>query len=232
MTKQNRRSIYISRITISLIALFVIIGNTNAALPKKIAIQKRDSIPLMNGFAVSFDVVGAAMMQLGSYGQYEGGLRLNMRNKYFPTVELGYGKADETDITTNIHYTTKAPYMRIGMDFNLLKDKRSSNHFFIGFRYAYTSYKDNVSLPEFKDPVWGNNVNYSCLDNKCYYHWVEAVVGIDAKIYGPLHLGWSLRYRKRIAYDEGILGKSWYVPGFGKSSNSSLGGTFNITFDI
>jgi hypothetical protein len=195
-------------------------------------VQKRDSIPLFNGFAVSADLVGPAMLYLGSYGQYEASLRLNMRNVYFPVVELGYGKADDTDITTNIHYTTKAPYMRIGMDFNLLKNKRSSNHFFVGFRYAATYFKDNVSLGEFQDPVWKYPVDYNCSDNKCYYHWIEAVAGIDAKIYGPFHLGWSVRYRKRIVYDLGELGNAWYVPGFGKSNNSTLGGTFNFTIDI
>lgn len=229
---QKKLSTFILRAAISLAAILVFGGNSSAQPKKRIFTQKKDSIPLINGFAVSVDLIGPAMLHLGGYGQYEGSLRLNMRNKYFPIFELGYGKADETDITTNIRYTTKSPYMRVGMDFNLLKDKRSSNHFFVGFRYAFTSYKDNISSRDFQDPVWRYPVRYEYNDNKCHYHWIEAVAGVDAKIYGPIHLGWTVRYKKRIAYDEGVIGKSWYVPGFGKSDNSSLGGTFNITFDI
>ena len=67
----------------------------------------------------------------------------------------------------------------------------------------------------------------------CNYHWIEAVVGVDAKIYGPLHLGWSLRYKRRIAHkEEGDFGNTWYVPGFGIFGDTRLGGTFNVIIDI
>ena len=67
---------------------------------------------------------------------------------------------------------------------------------------------------------------------KANYHWMEAVFGVDAKIAGPLRLGWSVRYRRRIAHDDGNIGKTWYVPGYGKQGGSRLGGTFNIIFEI
>lgn len=237
MMIRKKLSTYILKTAISLTACLLMTvnmqaqnGKRNIKMPPKQ--EKRDSIPLFNGFAVSVDLVGPAMKALGDYGQYEAALRLNMRNKYFPIVELGYGSADGTDLATNIHYTTHAPYFKVGMDFNILRNKRSSNHLFLGFRYAYTSYKDNVSLNGLKDPVWQNEVNYGFSDNQCYYHWMEVVFGIDAKIWGPIHLGWSVRYRQRITCDEGTVGKSWYVPGYGTSDTSKLGGTFNLTFDI
>jgi len=55
---------------------------------------------------------------------------------------------------------------------------------------------------------------------------------VDVTIWGPLHLGWSVRYRNRTSSDTGEYGDCWYVPGFGKSKSTNLGGTFNITFDI
>jgi hypothetical protein len=57
-------------------------------------------------------------------------------------------------------------------------------------------------------------------------------VGLDAKVFGPLHLGWSVRYRQRLSHDDGIIGRTWYVPGFGTSDNSNIGGTFNFIIDI
>jgi hypothetical protein len=41
-----------------------------------------------------------------------------------------------------------------------------------------------------------------------------------------------VRYRNRISYDAGELDKVWYVPGYGKSGKSVLGGTFNVIIDI
>ena len=158
--------------------------------------------------------------------------RLNLKDKYFPIVELGIGSADCTDDITNIHYETSAPYARIGVDFNLLKNKHDDYRLFAGVRYAFTSFKYDLTHPGMEDPVWGNVAPYEHEDVKCSYQWFEAVFGVDAKIWGPLHLGWSVRYKSRLSADEGKLGNAWYVPGFGKSDSSTLGGTFNVSIDI
>ena len=63
-------------------------------------------------------------------------------------------------------------------------------------------------------------------------HWLEAVFGLDAKIYGPLHLGWMVRYKRRIAHNDGELGTTWYVPGFGTNDNDNFGVNFNVIIDI
>ena len=230
--QQKNISILPSRAAISILLLFAVALNVAAQGRKMPKGNPNDSIALFKGMAVSVDLVGPFMLQAGDNGQYEAALKINLKNKYFPTFELGYGKADHRDDLTNIHYKTSAPYFRIGCDFNLLKNKRSSNRLFAGFRYAYTSYKNNVSLAEFKDPVWQYPVKWEAYDNSCYYHWLEFVFGVDAKVWGPLHLGWTGRYRKRIAFDDGIIGNSWYVPGFGKAGNARLGGTFNVIIDI
>lgn len=194
---------------------------------------ERDSVPMFRGFAVSADLLGIVQMQLSDYGQYEGALRLNLHDQYFPIVELGYGRANhKDDVTTHISYKTKAPYFRIGTDFNVLKNKHTGNRVFVGLRYAYTNYKVTVDRPAFADPIWGWDTHYSVTDAPCYQHWAEVVFGIDAKVAGPLHLGWSVRYKRRLAHDDGIMGKTWYVPGYGTQNGSRLGGTFNVIIDI
>lgn len=66
----------------------------------------------------------------------------------------------------------------------------------------------------------------------CTYHWLEAVFTIDAKIFGPVRMGWSVRYKRRLFHTHGDIGEAWYVPGYGKSGNSRLGGEFNITIEL
>ena len=229
MTLPRSISTYISSIAISLLMLLV---PATAVAADDGGEAKKDSVPFLNGFAVSVDLVGPAQMLFGDYGQYEAALRVNLKDRYFPVVELGMGKADHVDDITNITYKTTAPYAKIGVDFNLLKNKHDIYRLFAGVRYAFTSFKYDLSHPGMEDPVWGNTAPYQADGVKCSCQWVEAVFGVDAKIWGPVHLGWSVRYRSRIAYNDGELGNSWYVPGFGKSGGSNIGGTFNIAVDI
>lgn len=229
MTRRPFISIFIRRLAISLLLLSTV-SATQAQL--KFFRLEKDSIPLFRGFAVSFDMVGAATLALSDYGQYEGAFRLNLHDEWFPIVEIGLGKAERNDEVTKLYYKTSAPYFRVGIDKNLLKNKHGANRLYGGLRYAYTSYKVDISRPVFEDPVWKWDTGFDVKDASCYYHWLEAVVGIDAKIFGPLHLGWSVRYKRRIAHSKPVFGDTWYVPGFGPSSDTRLGVTFNAIIDI
>jgi hypothetical protein len=191
-----------------------------------------DSIPLYRGVQVMVDAVGAIQLAVSDYGQYEAAVRVNLKDRYFPVAELGLGKADHNDDVTQVSYHTSAVYGRLGCDFNILKNKHDIYRLYVGGRYAYTSFSYDVDHSDLTDPVWGDRVPFHEHDIKANYHWLEAVVGIDAKIWGPVHLGWSARYKRRIHYDNGSLGNVWYVPGYGKQGSTRLGGTFNIIIEI
>lgn len=232
----KRTSSFVSRvITISLLLIAVTTATAqsrkDATADKKLTAQK-DTVAFFRGVAVSADVVGLAQLAFSDYGQYEAALRINLKDRYFPVFELGYGTADSDNPTTNLKYKTSAPYWRVGMDFNIAKNKHDAYRVYAGARYAMTYYKFDVVGSGLKDPVWGDDVDYNVKGMKAYYHWMEAVFGVDAKIAGPLRLGWSVRCRRRIAHDDGNIGKTWYVPGYGKQGGSRLGGTFNIIFEI
>ncbi|MBR2035613.1 MAG: hypothetical protein IJ984_06155, partial [Prevotella sp.] len=154
MTKRQNISTYISRIVVSIVVLMT--GSSAYAQNNKIT-NPADTMPLLKGMQISVDIAGPIIMQLSVYGEYEAALRLNLKNKYFPIFELGYGMAEHlNDEVTGISYETSAPYFRIGCDLNLLKNKNSENHFYGGIRYAFTTYKVDMSRNEMQDPVWGN----------------------------------------------------------------------------
>ena len=194
--------------------------------------QIDDSIPLYRGIQIKADMVGLAQKMVSDYGQYEVGVRVNLKDKYFPTLEVGLGEADHHDIVTLTSYKTSAPYGKIGADFNIMKNKHDIYRLYLGVRYAYTSFKFDVDHPDIVDPVWGGKTPFHGHDIKANYHWMELLLGIDAKIWGPLHLGWSARYKRRLHYDNGELGNVWYVPGYGKQGSTRLGGTFDIIIEL
>lgn len=199
---------------------------------KKMDAVTEDTIPLFCGMAVGVDIIGPVQLMVSDYGQYEASLRVNLKDKYYPIFELGYGKADASDESTRINYKTSAPYFRIGVDWNLLKNKHDVYRLFGGFRYGFTSFKYDVSAPPVSDPVWGGEASYGAEDVSANFQWLEGVFGVDAKIWGPVRMGWSFRYKRKLTQKKDNIGNSYYVPGFGKQGGTRLGGTFNVTLEI
>ena len=214
------------------ISLLLIATLSATAQQQKRMVAEPDTIPLFRGVAVSADLAGIAQMALSDYGQYEAALRVNLRDKYFPVIELGMGKADANDVATNLTYKSSAPYGRIGLDFNVMKNKHDINRVYVGGRYAFSSFDFDVSSPGITDPVWGDVVEYSHEGNKATWHWMEFVAGIDAKIWKMVRLGWSVRYKRRLSNKDPEIGKPWYVPGYGKEGGSRIGASFNLTFEL
>lgn len=189
-------------------------------------------IRLFEGFSVSADVVGPIMYKFSSWGQFEGALRMNLKERYFPIVELGLGHSDHTDDNTDLHFKTNSPYIRIGCDYNFAKDLYSGNRVFGGIRLAYSKIKFDLDGPDLVDPVWGQTFVYNFKDQDASARWAELVFGIEAKIWHNFHLGWSLRYKMRLSQSKPEIGQAWYIPGFGKNDDHTFGGTFNLIFDI
>ena len=230
MTFRTRITTSISRLSVSLMLMLLAMP---AAHAQKLFRMEKDSIPLFRGFALSFDLVGPAMKIWGDHGEYEGALRINLHDQWFPVVELGIGTANhDQDEVTLITYKTTAPYGRIGMDWNVLRNKHQANRMYAGFRYAFTSYKVDIIRENLPDPVWISMSGFGVKDMSCYQHWAEIVFGVDAKIFGPFHLGWAVRYKRRLFYDAGDIGNTWYVPGFGTGQRDQISANFNAIIDI
>lgn len=223
---------YTSICTLLISMMLTLIGGEAKA--QKIVIgEMEDSIPLFRGLAVGADLFGAVQRQVSDYGQYEAQLRVNLRDKYFPVFELGIGDANhEEDAVTGIAVKTRAPYGRIGCDFNVMKNKHDVYRIYIGARVAYTAFDFDLKHKGVSDPVYGGLAPYGLENEKCNACWLEGAFTVDAKILGPMRLGWSVRYRRRIASDLGSAGDVWYIPGYGRSDKTNIGGTFNIAFEI
>lgn len=232
MTHPTPISSYVSRLAVSLLLLVAVQPAAYGQQPKNLP-EPKDSIAFFRGFAVTFDLVGPACLLLSDRGTYEGSLRINLHDQWFPTVELGIGRANyKDDGGTDITYKTTAPFFRVGMDWNVMKKKHEVNRIYAGFRYAFTSYSCDIIREALPDPVFLGTSEYGATDVSCNMHWLEAVFGIDAQVFGPFHLGWNVRYKRRLAHHEGDIGTSWYVPGFGANDSDCLTANFNIIIDI
>lgn len=196
------------------------------------ALARNKRIPFLAGASLTADLCGAVMAVATPYGQYEAALRVNLRGRYFPVVEAGWGVSDHTNDITDINYKVSAPYFRLGCDYNFTKDKRSSGRILAGLRYGFSVFDYDLAAPPVQDPNYGGSLPVSLKGISGCVHWAEVVFGLEAKVWGPLSLGWSVRYRLRLSDKKSAFGSPWYVPGFGKNGTTTLGGTFNIGFTI
>ena len=131
---------------------------------------------------------------------------------------------------TGIEAKTNAPYGRIGCDINIAKNKHDDYRVMVGARYAFTNFKQDI-YGDINVPYWGGTVPYSTSEKSIAYHWAELLFAVDAKLWGPVRLGWSFRYKAKLAGKGNEGEKIWYVPGYGKDGDK-LGGTFNISVEL
>ena len=129
---------------------------------------------------------------------------------------------------TGIHYKSKAaPFFRIGVDYNTMAKKKEKNSYlYVGLRYAFSSFKYDVSTMPVDDPIWGGSIGnpsleddywggsipFSHLGMKGSMQWFELVVGVKAST--------------------NEYANPWYVPGYGKFKSNNMGITYSLIYKL
>ena len=192
-----------------------------------------DSIPVFQGVSVMTDLVGPGWYAFGGdFFSSEVALEVNLLNRFFPVLEVGYGRTDATNEDTDLHYKTAAPYFRVGLNYNVQYKKKSPGYIFAGGRLGYTSFEYDVDGPPMTDPVWGNEIPFRFSGIKGQALWAELMIGVRAEIYKNFPMGWSFRYKVRLNVKDSPNASPWYIPGFGASDNTAFGATYDIVYRI
>ena len=190
--------------------------------------EKNESL----GLHLSADVFGYIypIFVKDKYYSSELSASLDIDNRFFPTIEVGLGHTDMVSQLYGIGYRTRAPYYRVGLDYNVLYKKGNPGYIYIGARMGYTSFDYSVEAPPLVDPVWGDESFVRFSDVPCRSIWAEAVGGVRAEVAKNFYMGWTLRY-KYLFYQGPISnGGPWYVPGFGTGKKMAFGATYTIGY--
>lgn len=236
----KRRTLrYISLFLTLTSSLLFIPTEAQAQQPKKdketLKAEYKES-PLYQGSAVGVEVATAAGYLLGGdILSSEIQLQSNLKNRFMPTLEIGYGRTNTTNEDNDMHYQTAAPYFRVGMDYNIFYLKPYlPGYLYAGLRYGMSAFSYDVSGPAMTDPNYGGYISVPFSDEsvKSTAHWAEAVLGIKVKIYKRFCMGWAVRYKVRISVGGDENSVPWYVPGFGKNGSSSFNLTYNLIYNL
>ena len=227
----------ISTYIIVLLTLSNLLAPLTANAQEKKVLTKEEwaQTPLYQGIMVGVDVSGLATKVMGSdMLNTEANVQLNLKNRFFPIVELGYGSIETTHEETDIYYKTSAPYFRIGMDYNVFYQKPYlPGYFTVGLRYGHSSFKYDIQSPDLTDPKWGHTeVPFAYNGVKSNASWLEFVLGLKTQVYKNFYMGFSVRYRSRLSVAKNEHSEPYYVPGFGKNGSSNIGISYNLYYNL
>lgn len=233
--KKERISIFI----IGLLSLSNWLGLTTATAQEvmntPLTKEEWQATPLYQGTYVGFDIFGLGSKVFGSdFTTAEVSAEVNLKNRYFPIVEIGYGQTDMTDEETDIHYKTSAPYFRIGVNYNVFyKKPYLPGQFLVGLRYGFSSFSYDVAAPAMTDPTWGApTLPFDYKGVKSNAGWLEIVIGLKANVYKNFHMGLALRYRSRMSVKAAENSEPYYIPGFGKNKGTNIGVAYTLVYKL
>lgn len=222
---------YISIVLISVLSV-PLSAQEKTSEPQQAPVEEKEKVPLISGVAVSVDLVGFSMKGVGArFANMEVAGRFNIKEKYFPIVELGIGDCTHKGGENTNEFSCTAPYYKVGLDYNINK-KTNGNRFLAGARYAFTRYNYDYTSQDMTDPVYKVYRPLELTSLHGHNQWFELVVGFETKLWSIVRLGWNFRYKMRLLQNVSDMGEPYFVPGFGKNDVSTFGGTVNLVFDV
>lgn len=190
---------------------------------------------LFQGVYLGIDVFGLANKVLGSdITSTEVNAEMNLTNRFFPVVEVGYAAIETSGEETDIFYKSSAPYFRIGMNYNVFyKKPHLPGQLLVGLRYGYSSFEYDVNAPALTDPNWGHtSVPFAYEGVKSNASWVEVCAGLKTQVYKGFYMGFTVRYRSRLSQKVHENSEPYYIPGFGKNGSTNVGLTYNLIYKL
>lgn len=196
---------------------------------------KDSTVRFWQGLLVEMDVVPLLETALNNPQSYrlEGHAQLNIRNKYFPVVELGVAGIEKTG-AGNIVFNTNGAFGRIGLDIPAMKPKdltkRWENFALVGIRLGMSHFGYSYSHFDFEDAYWGGSTQVDATELNATKFWFELTGGIRVNVLKNIYMGWNVRNRH-------ILNKSksggiapYYIPGYGAEEGSRWGMNYTVGY--
>lgn len=188
-----------------------------------------DTIPMLNNISVGIDLIRPLSIVFNDYySGVEASVDVDLKHRFFPTIELGGGKYDRTK--NGMDHKMNGGFGRIGLNYNIFNNSQALNYGYIGIRYGYGfenySYKNGQTFGSY----WEDKMPVNLTQLKSHTHWGEAVVGIRVQIYKAISMGWSFRYNFRLIQNNSKYAPPYYVPGFGKNNRTNAAFTYSIYY--
>ncbi len=217
---------------------FVIMGDTIvtdsvAALMNDTIKITRMTYPKLTSITIGANVWDPIMRLFGqSYGGMDFSAELSLWNRIVPTVEIGFGSANNTPDEKNFTYHGDlALYGKIGCGYNFKYNSKPDYMALVGFRLGYSNFKYSITDVTIDDNYWQEQNRFEITDLRSNALWGELVVAMHIKLFENWSAGWSVKYHFLFNYKSNPAADPWYIPGYG-TRGSSISAGFSLYYTI
>ena len=193
--------------------------------------EKNDSIPIYQGVNVKLDIampIIEAARSAGRIQDYEMAINVRLKNRFYPTLELGYAFAECG--ADGSQHKGHGGFARLGMDLAIVKKGATDNNLLIGLRCggAYQNY--DLTNVHIQSDYWQTNP-IDFYNQTRFDCWGEVVVGCQVYLWKGLNMGWygrvKLLFTRNVAEGEVL---PYYVPGLGFRNDFNWGFNYYIGY--
>jgi len=181
--------------------------------------EAQDTIPFPLKIRIGVEASGPAIYYTNkNVLNEEVFLAVDLNEKRSAFLSVGYMNYKYNQY--NYQYLNKGSFMRIGMDFNLLKPDKSQGKYFagVGLRYGISRFTSETPFIE-KLNYWGTTT--ASLPRSTYWgHFIEFSPGIRTEIFKNISLGWSVSMRMLLYSGTGKDLRPVNFPGFGDGTKT------------
>jgi len=160
---------------------------------------------------------------------YEVAMNVRLKQRFFPTLELGYTKGEMGPNTTTI-WNGQGGWANVGLDINGLKKSASSqNGLLVGIRVGTAVQNYDLNNVPVHDTYWKESAPITFADQWRTDCWGEVVAGCQVQVYGALMMGWYVRLKTLFTRKtDSSNSVPYYVPGYGYRDITQWGFNYYI----
>lgn len=164
----------------------------------------------------------------GKVQDYEVAINVRLAQRFYPTLELGYAKAETSADGGN--YSGEGGFTRLGMDLSALKKGIDINCLMVGLRFGGALQGFQVTDVPVHNDYWQlPNVNF--YNQTKFDCWGELVAGCQVQIYKAFQMGWYVRmkllFTRTDKQGDALPG---YIPGYGYRRDSNWGINYYLAY--
>lgn len=150
-------------------------------------------------------------------------------NKILLAADYGISSL-ETD-GPNYRYANEGSYYRFGVDYNITHRNPFGDAVFVGMRFASSGFDEQL-VNAFQVPTFGV-IQDSTRAEGLQANWLEAVMGLKARIKNNFFLGFTIRYRLAAGLNNSTTRlESFDIPGYGRNNSGGFGISYHIMYRI
>ena len=152
---------------------------------------------------------------------YELAMNVRLKNRFYPTLELGYGQGNCTAAGGN--FRGIGGFGRVGLDLSALKKSSKDNLLLVGVRLGTAVQAVDLTDVKVWDTYWQKYTvrNFDRMTRADV--WGEVVAGVQVQVYKSFHMGWYVRLKILFTRKDNGTANAWYIPGFGYRQDTNFG---------